>query len=46
MPKDAHFTMIGTVRGPADEQIVTELKESAQKMGISDRISFEINISR
>lgn len=38
--------MIGTCRGPDDEKIVTQLKEQAEKLGISNRIGFEINASR
>jgi hypothetical protein len=42
-PKDAKFILIGTCRGKDDEEIVSQLKEQAFKLGISDKIEFEIN---
>jgi alpha-1,2-mannosyltransferase len=45
-PKDAKFVMIGTCRGPDDEKIVSDLKSQALKLGIIDKIGFEINQSR
>jgi alpha-1,2-mannosyltransferase len=46
VPKDSHFTMIGTVRGSSDQAIVDDLQAYAKQLGISDRVSFEINQSR
>lgn len=45
-PEDAHFTLIGTCRGEDDRKIVESLKERADELGIRDRISFELNVSR
>lgn len=45
-PSDAHFTMIGTCRGDDDKAIVEQLKKRAEVLGIADRISFKINVSR
>jgi alpha-1,2-mannosyltransferase len=46
LPKDSHFTMIGTVRGPSDQAIVDDLEKYATELGIRDSISFEINANR
>ena len=46
MPADAKFTLIGTVRGAGDEQIVENLKKQALKLGISHKIDFAINQTR
>jgi alpha-1,2-mannosyltransferase len=43
IPANSKFYMIGSVRGPDDERIVEELKDLAKKLGIEDKISFEIN---
>lgn len=45
-PEDAHFVLIGTCRGEDDKQIVQKLKERAEELGIRDKISFELNVSR
>jgi len=45
-PKDAKFVMIGTCRGKDDDKIVSDLRLEALKLGISDKIGFEINQSR
>lgn len=45
-PPDAHFTMIGTCRGDDDKEIVEGLKKKAFALGIADKISFNINVSR
>ena len=38
--------MIGTCRGPEDEEIVKNLKIKAKEMNIIDKIEFKINVSR
>ena len=45
-PKNARFVLIGTCRGPEDEEIVEELKLMAKDKGISDSIEFKINVAR
>lgn len=45
-PKDAHFKLIGTVRGPDDQKIVDDLKVLAKELKIEDRISFQIGATR
>ena len=45
-PKDAKFVLVGTCRGPEDEEIVKELKEIAKDKCIADRIEFKINVAR
>eukprot|EP00347_Sterkiella_histriomuscorum_P012414 403368671 len=46
LPQDAKFYMIGSVRDQEDQKIVDRLKDLAQQLQISDRISFEINQPR
>ena len=45
-PKDAHFKIIGSVRGPEDQKIVDDLKVLAKELKIDDRVSFQIGASR
>ena len=46
VPRDAMFHLIGTCRGPDDEQIVKDLRKQAVQLGIENRIRFEINVDR
>ena len=45
-PPDAKFVLIGTCRGPEDEEIVKDLKLMAKDKGISESIEFKINVER
>ena len=45
-PPDAKFILIGTCRGPEDEEIVQNLKVKAKDMNILDKIEFKINVTR
>ena len=45
-PKDSHFTMIGTVRGKADQAIVDDLKKQIKELRLENSVSFEVNAPR
>jgi alpha-1,2-mannosyltransferase len=38
--------MIGASRGPDDDRIIKELKEKAERIGVSDSVDFAVNRTR
>lgn len=45
-PSDSRFTMIGTVRGKADQAIVDDLKKQIKELGIEKSVSIVENAPR
>lgn len=46
MPKNSMFYLIGSTRGPDDEQIVEDLRALAKKLGIESSVKFQLNLPR
>lgn len=46
LPTDAKMLLVGTCRGPEDEQIVEDLKLLTKELGISKSVDFRLNLDR